>query len=152
MEQWDIKSFLKVIDQFREEQKDPKTGKKINQDEIGIMAGLSPGIVSHWKNGRRKPDKDSIVKVCKTIGRDPADFVIKDKDETEIIKKLVKKYKNSEGDLLKDPDARRLFMGAFGYGLNIDKSKKIPAERLAIYGDWFMQLLERMLKVKKDFD
>ena len=42
--------------------------RRLTQDELGGLVGVTKQTVSGWENDRRTPDADDIVALCTTLG------------------------------------------------------------------------------------
>lgn len=58
--------------------------KRINQDQLGGMVGVTKQTVSGWETGRRAPDADAIRKMCGVFGCS-ADYLLELSDDPRIV-------------------------------------------------------------------
>lgn len=49
----------------------------INQKELADAIGVSPAAISHWENGRRKPDVDDLIAIARFFGCKVDDLIDK---------------------------------------------------------------------------
>ena len=45
--------------------------------EFATAMGVTPGAVSHWENGRRKPDIDDLVRIAQLLNCKVDDLIDK---------------------------------------------------------------------------
>lgn len=45
-----------------------REAKGFSQLEFATALGVTQGAVSHWENGRRKPDIDDLVRIAELLG------------------------------------------------------------------------------------
>lgn len=45
-----------------------REAKGFSQLEFAMALGVTQGAVSHWENGRRKPDIDDLVRIAELLG------------------------------------------------------------------------------------
>ena len=48
-----------------------------SQLEFAMALGVTPGAVSHWENGRRKPDIDDLVRIAQLLNCKVDDLIDK---------------------------------------------------------------------------
>ncbi len=49
----------------------------LSQIEFATALGVTPGAVSHWENGRRKPGIDDLAKMAQILGCKVDDLIDK---------------------------------------------------------------------------
>lgn len=64
--------------------------KKMTQQQIAKIAGVSDKTVSSWENGSRSPKLGSINKICQYFGIDLNTFIDESSDEYNPVQKLPK--------------------------------------------------------------
>lgn len=42
--------------------------KRLSQEQLGGMVGVSKQTISGWEHGYRSPDSDNIIALCRTFG------------------------------------------------------------------------------------
>lgn len=101
--------IIEAIDLYREENLNPRTRKEYSQSELGVMMGLSEGIISQWRVGKRKAGIKSLEKICKFLDRDIREFLISDDGQTKeknsnttiLLPEAIIKYKETIEKFLK---------------------------------------------------
>lgn len=42
--------------------------RRLTQEQLGVLVGVSKPTVSNWENDRRKPDADDLRELCRALG------------------------------------------------------------------------------------